>query len=89
MAYLSLRETWLELVGVMDDGRAGESFFGIQIVTVAAGVALGISPIVITSFKKVAAIRESLLFLGEKEDSIASVTATAETDMFKAGKSCA
>ena len=52
VAYLSLRETGLELVAVMDDERKGELFFGLQIVALADGVRKLNSPVIISSLKR-------------------------------------
>lgn len=51
IAYLSLQETGLKLVAVMDDTRSGESFFGITICPLATVLKFKI-PIVITSLKR-------------------------------------
>lgn len=89
VAYLSLRETGLELVDVMDDERVGSSFFGIEIVSMNAGAAKGISPIVITSLKRDAVIREALQFLGVRENCIVSAVDAGKSDMSGVRKSCA
>lgn len=52
VAYLSLQETDIKLVAVMDDARAGETFFGVPVVALAAGVQkLGV-PVIISSLKR-------------------------------------
>ncbi len=52
VAYLSLQETGLKLVAVMDDGRQGELFFGVPVVTVVEGLSSIGTPVVITSLKR-------------------------------------
>ena len=52
VAYLSLQETGLELMFVMDDGRQGDMFFGIPVVSVAEGVRKVGIPVVISSLKR-------------------------------------
>ncbi|GFE60320.1 winged helix-turn-helix transcriptional regulator [Geobacter sp. AOG2] len=52
VAYLSLRETGLKLVAVMDDGRAGEVFFGVPVVSLANGVREHRGPVIISSLKQ-------------------------------------
>lgn len=51
VAYLSLQETGLELVAVMDDKRQGEMFFGLSVVTFAEGLRELSAPLVISSLK--------------------------------------
>jgi DNA-binding MarR family transcriptional regulator len=64
VAYLSLRETGLELVAVMDDERQGDMFFGLPVVSMAEG-ALGIrAPLVISSLKRRDGLREKLHGMG-------------------------
>ncbi len=64
IAYLSLRETAIELAVVMDDEKRGEQFFDKPIVPIAIGLLSGNHRIVITSLKKGATLRERLLQLG-------------------------
>jgi predicted transcriptional regulator len=52
VAYLSLQETGLKLVAVMDDGRQGEMFFGVPVVGIAAEVRGGSTPVVMSSLKR-------------------------------------
>lgn len=52
VAYLSLRETGLELVAVMDDERKGDLFFGLTIGAISEGVSLVRTPLVISSLKR-------------------------------------
>jgi len=52
VAYLSLKETGLDLVAVMDDERQGGVFFGLPIVALAEGVWEFRTPVVISSLKQ-------------------------------------
>lgn len=52
IAYLSLQETGLQLVAVMDDERQGELFFGILVVSAAQGVTVEPAVLVVTSLKR-------------------------------------
>lgn len=51
VAYLSLRESGIELVTVMDDAGDGD-FFGIPVVSIADGVREIATPVVISSLKR-------------------------------------
>jgi len=64
IAYLSLRETAIELAVVMDDERGGAQFFDKPVVPIAMGLLSGNHRIVITSLKKGEALREKLVQLG-------------------------
>lgn len=52
VAYLSLQETGLKLVAVMDDTRSGEVFFGVPVCFLADGVSQKCVPLVISSLKR-------------------------------------
>jgi DNA-binding MarR family transcriptional regulator len=52
VAYLSLQETGIKLVAVMDDTRGGEEFFGVPVVPLAEGVGKIKAPLVISSLKR-------------------------------------
>lgn len=52
VAYLSLKETGLELLAVMDDGRQGDLFLGLPVVSIAKGVQAVRVPVVISSLKR-------------------------------------
>jgi len=52
IAYLSLKEADLELIGVMDDAKKGEPFFGLDIRPVKDARVLNPDLVVITSFQK-------------------------------------
>ncbi len=73
IAFLSLRETGIRLAAVMDDGRAGEVFFGAAIASLAEGIGKGAERIVITSFKRGETLREKLLALGVAPERICTV----------------
>jgi len=74
IAYLSLRETGLELVAVMDDDAAGGTFFDRPVATLAMGLLSGNHRIVVTSLKRGAALRQELLRLGADPANILFVT---------------
>lgn len=63
VAYLSLQETGLKLVAVMDDARAGDLFFGMSIISMADGVRLENVSFVISSFKRRAELAQKLALL--------------------------
>jgi DNA-binding MarR family transcriptional regulator len=63
IAYLSLRETGLELVEVMDDQHAGETFFEKKISPLASGGSTN-QPIIITSMKRGDILEAELLRRG-------------------------
>ena len=77
VAYLSLRETGLTLVGVMDDRREGESFFGVPVVSLAGGVNMADAAVVISSLKRRDELKRLLLGLGLADGRI-FVTGIAE-----------
>jgi DNA-binding MarR family transcriptional regulator len=64
VAYLSLQETGLKLVMVMDDTRAGDTFFGVPVVTLAEGVQRSSVPVAVTSLKRRAELVQALRGLG-------------------------
>ena len=64
VAYLSLRETGLKLVAVMDDARSGEVFFGVPVVSLAEGVREVGAPVVISSLKRRDELTQMLSGLG-------------------------
>jgi DNA-binding MarR family transcriptional regulator len=64
IAFLSLRETAIGLYAIMDDERAGETFFDMTITSLEAGITSGAERIVITSFKRGQSLREKLLRSG-------------------------
>ena len=70
VAYLSLQESGLKLVQVMDTGHRGEMFFGIPVVTVAEGVAEMTGPVVISSLKRREELTLALRAVGVAHGSI-------------------
>lgn len=64
VAYLSLRDTRLELRAVMDNERQGEQFFGLPVVSLAVGLQYGQVPVVISSLKRKVELTEELHGLG-------------------------
>ena len=85
IAYLSLRETGLELAAVMDDDAAGGNFFDRPVATLAMGLLSGNHRIVITSLKRGVALREELLRLGVDPVNILFVTGSG-TGSLSAGE---
>lgn len=72
IAYLSLQQTGIRLVEVMDDEQNGDTFFGFSVDSLEKGVAGGAERIVITSFKRGNALRNKLHQLGVELDRISS-----------------
>ena len=64
VAYLSLQETGLKLVAVMDDNRAGEQFFGLPVLSVAEGIQQSDVPVVISSLKRREELKQALVAAG-------------------------
>ncbi|KAB0672323.1 winged helix-turn-helix transcriptional regulator [Oryzomonas sagensis] len=64
VAYLSLQETDIKLVAVMDDARAGETFFGVPVVALAAGAPQLTASLVISSLKRRNELLQALLGQG-------------------------
>jgi DNA-binding MarR family transcriptional regulator len=59
IAYLSLRETGIELAGVVDDVPASDEFFGVKVVSLEHAVTAAV-PVVITSLKRNDLLGETL-----------------------------
>jgi DNA-binding MarR family transcriptional regulator len=64
IAYLSLKETELELAAILDDQRAGESFFDLEVAPLAGGVEGEGYPIIITSLKRGEQLAAALFSIG-------------------------
>ncbi|MDR3578458.1 MAG: winged helix-turn-helix transcriptional regulator [Oryzomonas sp.] len=64
VAYLSLQETGLKLVAVMDDTRAGDTFFGVPVVSLAGGAQRCRAPVIISSLKRKDELTRELSDLG-------------------------
>lgn len=64
IAYLSLRETGLELAGVVDTENVDGDFFGLKVDPVDPGLAGENSPIIITSLKRMDQLRSELVRSG-------------------------
>lgn len=75
IAYLSLKEIDLELVGVVDDLRAGEKFFGIDVLKVNEAAAMDCDRYVITSFKSGDELKKVLVSAGINEERIYNISA--------------
>ena len=61
IAYLTLQETGLELAAVLDDEKAGQKFFGREILPMIAAGTIAHDSIVITSYKKREKVYKALL----------------------------
>jgi DNA-binding MarR family transcriptional regulator len=72
-AYITLQETGLELVGVVDPDKAGEMFFGRQISPLGGLQDKIYDSIVITSYLKREAMHQILLSQGIKEKNIRTI----------------
>ena len=70
VAYLSLQETLLKLVAVMDDERRGDQFFGLPVVALAEKVGEMRAPIVISSLKRRDDLAKVLHGMGVASDRI-------------------
>ena len=70
IAYLSLQETGLKLVTVMDDQRSGEQFFGIPVVSVTEGMLLERAILVVTSLKRRDELVQTLKSFGVSADRV-------------------
>ena len=73
IAYLSLQETQLELVLVMDSDHDGARFFNLQVqpLTAVSGMAV---PVVLTSLKRAEQLRQELVRVGMAEQRIHAVS---------------
>jgi DNA-binding MarR family transcriptional regulator len=69
-AYLTLQETSLELAGVVDDDRAGEKFFGRQILPFRDSRDLDCDTVVITSYVRKEVIHAELIRNGVEKKNI-------------------
>lgn len=76
IAYLSLQETGLKLVAVMDNERQGETFFGVPIVALADSVRVFGAAMVISSLKRRDEILQHLLKFGVSSGRIFVVNST-------------
>jgi DNA-binding MarR family transcriptional regulator len=70
IAWLSLQEAGLTLIGVMDDSGHGCDFMGSQVVDMSSQALPGQQLIVITSLKRAAQLKSRLLELGASDSSI-------------------
>ena len=70
IAWLSLQEAGLELVGVMDDTNPGRDFMGRPVVGISPESLSGIQLVVITSLKRSEQLRSQLLELGASNSMI-------------------
>ena len=88
IAYLSLRETDLRLVAVMDDAAAGQDFFGTRVVPVSRDACAACEGIVITSLKKEESLRQCLAELGISRAAIHSGANDGSTEKYGAAGAC-
>lgn len=70
VAYLSLQETGLKLVAVMDDERHEGSFFGIPVQSLTDGARKAGTPVVISSLKRREELQQALQTQGVAPDRI-------------------
>jgi DNA-binding MarR family transcriptional regulator len=70
IAYLSLREAGIGLLGVMDERRFGQRFLDLPIHSLAEGRRAGWRPVVVTSLREGRECREKLLGAGVEEGEI-------------------
>ena len=77
IAYLSLKGTGMELVAVMDDERAGGSFFGKEILPLTVPESSARQRVVLTSFKKGTQVQARLAELGFDGAALESVASPA------------
>jgi len=64
IAYLSIQGTGLQLCRVMDDEHAGETFFGLPVLSLTDALLVDVGCIVVTSLKRGGTLREELLQKG-------------------------
>jgi DNA-binding MarR family transcriptional regulator len=83
IAYLSLLETDLSLVTVMDDEAAGADFFGLPVVSLANGVLSGYQGVILTSLKKEDALRDRLRQLGVSRKEIYSASGAGSAGLLE------
>ena len=76
IAYLSLRETTIELAGVVDTAGAGSSFFGMPVQTLAALDKGKDQLIVLSSLKRESELRQELCNLGVNASRIFSISSS-------------
>jgi len=73
IAYLSLKETGLELAGVVDDIGAGRRFFGMTVLPMDGIKNLNYDAVIITSFQGGAVLKHGLLGFGVPEKKIRGI----------------
>jgi DNA-binding MarR family transcriptional regulator len=75
IAFLSLKETDLKLVGIVDNTNAGKKFFGQDITTMEQIGNIGYDIVVITSFQNGEILKKQMLELGVNEKNIYDISA--------------
>lgn len=73
IAYITLQETDLELIGVVDPDRAGEKFFGKRIMSVEILKDMDNDGIVVTSYLKRDEVLRDLISNGIEENNIRTI----------------
>ncbi len=73
IAYLSLKETDMELAGVVDDAGAGKRFFGMTVLPMDGIKNLNYDAVIITSFQGGAALKHGLMGRGVSEEKIRGI----------------
>lgn len=76
IAYLSLKETGLELVAISDEKRSGEAFLGQRVASIGELVVMDFDLAVITSFQDGERLKKALVEAGIEERKISDVNAT-------------
>jgi DNA-binding MarR family transcriptional regulator len=74
IAYLSLHETGIELVGIADGDRAGETFFGHRVLSAEELKKVAFDRVLITAINTTADIERQILDAGVNKCKIANVT---------------
>lgn len=69
-AYITLQETELEIVAVLDDDKTGEKLFSIEVLPLSALASIAYDAVVITSYLKRELILDSLLKQGTSRENI-------------------
>ncbi len=70
IAYLTLQETRMELVAIIDDDMAGHDFFGKTIKPIESVLDMGCDIILVTSYLKRSQVFKKLMELGVPESSV-------------------
>jgi len=74
IAYISLQETDLELVGVIDSVNAGKKFFGYDVLSIKDVLSIDYEFVIITSFQSGDVLTKMLIDAGVKNESICGIS---------------